>query len=206
MNTKSNPEMSVVRGRQGLTVYQMKVTLNDSRPLIWRRIQVLNTITLFDLHKIVQIAMGWTNGHLHAFIIDDVYYSIPSDDDWQPVVDEREILLRDVAGKEGDELEYTYDFGDGWDHTITIEKILTPEPDVQYPRCLAGERTCPPEDVGGVWGYIEFLESMNDPDHPEHDENVAWIGGVFDPDAFDLHATNDMLADIDAYLIDWNED
>ena len=198
---KKKPNMSVVRS--GAKVLQMKITLRHAKPPIWRRIQVNNSITLYELHNIVQITMGWTNSHLHAFTANDVYYSIPSEDDWQPVVDERNVYVKDVAGREGAKLEYMYDFGDDWEHTILIEKILPAIKGEQYPVCVAGRRACPPEDVGGVWGYEEFLQAIEDPSHPEHESYMEWAGTGFDPARFDRNEINEMLKDVDKYLSDW---
>jgi hypothetical protein len=88
---------------------------------------------------------------------------------------------------------YEYDFGDGWEHGIQLEKIVGPEPGVHYPRCLAGRRACPPEDCGGVWGYAELLEILADPRHPEHAERLEWLGGPIDPEAFDPDEVNNLL-------------
>lgn len=88
---------------------------------------------------------------------------------------------------------YEYDFGDSWEHTLRVEKILPPEPGVHYPQCLAGKRACPPEDVGGVWGYQEFLAALADPDDPQHDEYLEWIGGEFDAETFDPGEVNARL-------------
>jgi len=98
-----------------------------------------------------------------------------------------------VIYREGQRLSYKYDFGDGWYHTLLVEKILTPQKSLHHPLCLKGMRACPPEDVGGVWGYKNFLEAIHDPDHDEHDEYLTWIGGEFDPDAFDLTEVNNQL-------------
>jgi hypothetical protein len=182
-------------------IYQLKVTLRDSRPPIWRRLLVSDTINLFDLHKIIQLAMGWTNSHLHQFIINGEYYSIPSDEDWKPVIDEREYQIAKIAPNEQRKFIYEYDFGDSWEHDVLVEKILPTEPDTEYPVCIDGEQACPPEDVGGVWGFEEFLKAMKDPKHEEHESYVTWWGGQYDPEAFDLKEVNEGLQDIDQ--IDW---
>jgi hypothetical protein len=174
-------------------VYQLKVTLQYFRPPIWRRIQVRGSTTLADLHHILQIVMGWEDEHLHQFIVDGVYYgeSIP---EWG-VEKEDELITRldQIVAAEKDRFGYQYDFGDSWHHQIVVEKILPPEADVHYPRCLKGKRACPPEDVGGVWGYAEFLEAIADPSHPQHDDWNDWIDEPFDPEAFDSEAVNQAL-------------
>jgi hypothetical protein len=182
-------------------IYQIKVTLMHSKPPIWRRLLVSGNATLFDLHKIIQIAMGWTNSHLHQFIIDGEHYSIPSDEDWEPVIDEREHRIAEIAPVEQSKFIYEYDFGDSWEHGITVEKILPVDPKLEYPFCMAGKRACPPEDVGGTWGFEEFLEAMKDPKHEEHESYVVWWGGRFDPEAIDLDEINQGLQEIDQ--IDW---
>ena len=132
-------------------LYQIKVTLRDIDPPIWRRIQVWDDATLGQLHDILQIVMGWEDCHLHEFMIGRRLYSIPDEDDdfnERTVIDERRQPLRNVLPRVGTAFEYLYDFGDDWQHDLVLEAILLPEPDQQYPRCIAGERRCPPEDVG----------------------------------------------------------
>jgi len=145
--------------------------------------------------------MGWTNSHLHQYIKDEKYYSIPHEDDWHPVIDERKTQIEDLAPSEGNKFVYEYDFGDGWGHTITVEKILPKDPKMLYPHCVKGKRACPPEDVGGIWGYEEFLEALKDPSHEEHESYLEWWGGQFDPEEFDIEETNQVLQEIDE--IEW---
>lgn len=174
-------------------IYQLKVTLRDSKPPIWRRLQVRGDTRLDRLHLIIQIAMGWTDSHLHQFIVGGVYYGEP-DPEWDmDVEDEGKIQLNQVASGEKVKFFYEYDFGDGWQHEVLVEKILEPEPETRYPSCIKGKRNCPPEDVGGVWGYEELLEAIQDEDHPEHGEYLEWIDGPFDPEAFDLEEVNQAL-------------
>lgn len=182
-------------------IYQIKVNLRYSKPPIWRRLLVSGNATLFDLHKIIQIAMGWTNSHLHQFIIGDEYYSIPSPEDWEPVIDERKYRLAKIAPAEASKFIYEYDFGDSWEHEIVVEKILALDPQAKVPSCLKGKRACPPEDVGGVWGFGEFLAAMKDPKHEEHESYLEWWGGQFDPEALDLDEINQGLENRDQ--IDW---
>ena len=180
------------------TIYQFKVTLKESDPPIWRRIQVPD-LTLGELHDVLQVVMGWEDDHLHQFIIRGAYYGPqdPDDMDWDmetEMEDEEDILISKIA-KMGRKVRFTYeyDFGDSWEHEIVLEKTLEPELKVKYPRCVEGARACPPEDVGGVSGYADFLEAMADPKHPEHREMKEWIGGKFDPEKFDLKAVNREL-------------
>jgi len=152
-------------------------------------------ITLADLHSIIQAAMGWGGHHLHQFIVGGTYFGEPHPDyaDFIDMQDHRLVTLREVAAREGAKFRYEYDFGDDWLHQVLVEKILPPEPGQTYPVCIKGRRACPPDDVGGVWGYEGFLEAIQDPDHPEHQGYLDWVGGEFDPAAFDLNAVNRAL-------------
>ena len=174
-------------------IYQLKIALKDIRPPIWRRVLVPGDVSLATLHRIIQAVMGWADYHLHEFAIGDVNYGPPSPSDWYPAKDERKATLSQVAPKEGMKFTYTYDFGDGWEHVITVEKRLPPDPDAHYPVCIAGKRACPPEDCGGVWGYANLLEIIQNPRHEEYEEMMEWLGGEFDPAAFDLEVVNRAL-------------
>ncbi len=174
-------------------VYQLKVTLNGSSPPIWRRIHVYSDISLEALHLIIQRLMNWDGGHLHQFIINGEYYGIPEIIFGFEMHDEQKVKLNQVVSGEGDAFIYEYDFGDNWEHVIEVEKILQPEPGEHYPRCIAGKRACPPDDCGGIWGYYNLLEALEDPDHPEHEDMVFWIGENFDPEKFDLKWANQRL-------------
>ena len=177
----------------GKKIYQIKVTLRHSKPPIWRRLLVSGNTTLFGLHNIIQVAMGWTDSHLHQFIVDGEYYGTPSEEDWEPVIDERKYKLADVAPYEKSKFIYEYDFGDSWEHEIVVEKILPADSQAEYPRCVKGKRACPPEDIGGIGGFEEFLEAMQDPEHPEHEFYLEWLGEEYDPEAVDLDDINRKL-------------
>lgn len=177
-------------------IYQLKVTLRGSRPPIWRRVLVPGKFSLHKLHQVVQLVMGWTDSHLHQFIIDGQYYSIPSPEDFEPVRDERRHSLSQIATREKRKFFYEYDFGDSWEHVIVVEKILSPESGFKYPACIKGKRACPPEDVGGLWGYGTFLEAIGDPHHEEHDSYLEWVGGDFDPEACNIGEINQALAQV----------
>ena len=178
-------------------IYQIKVTLRDSQPPIWRRIQVRSDITLAKLHRILQRVMGWEDAHLHQFVIGGEYYGRP-DQEEEPrrTKDGRKYRLSEVVPGEHSQFRYNYDFGDCWQHTLVIEKTLPPQESARYPVCLEGARACPPEDVGGTPGYENFLEAMRDPKHPEHKEFSEWIGGNFDPEAFDVEPVNQRVRGI----------
>lgn len=185
-----------VRKQAPTSVYQLKVAIRHIRPPVWRRLHVPDGITLAALHQVLQTAMGWEDDHLHEFVVGETRYGPPDPDagDWgQEFVDERLAALKDVVGGGLKKFVYEYDFGDGWEHAITVEKVLAAEAGVAYPRCVGGKRACPPEDCGGPWGYKEFLKTVGDPGHPRHAELSEWIGGEFDPEAFDLAAVNAQL-------------
>ena len=176
------------------SVHQLKVTLQGVRPPIWRRLRVPSDVTLVTLHRILQVAMGWEDGHLHRFRVGAASYGdrgLLGD-----VVDrsERTARLDQVASSEQRKFCYEYDFGDGWEHSIVVEAVLPPEVGVRYPVCLAGKRACPPEDCGGPWGYGELLDAIGNPLHPAHADRLAWPGGRFDPEAFDAAGVNRRLA------------
>lgn len=172
-------------------LYQFKITLRESEPLIWRRIQVKNC-TLDKLHEHIQTAMAWTNSHLHQFKIDGERYGDPEllDDGFEDFecVDSTVIRISEIVPQDGKRFRflYEYDFGDGWQHEVLFEGCLRADKGGRYPVCVEGERACPPEDVGGVWGYAEFLEAVADPKHEEHDRMLQWAG-VFDAEDFDAN-------------------
>jgi hypothetical protein len=171
-------------------VYQFKITLLGSQPTIWRRIQVQNC-TLDKLHEHIQTAMGWTNSHLHQFHIKGELYGDPEllDDGFDdfPFEDSTEITLGQILPKTGRRFafKYEYDFGDGWEHEVLFEGSLIADTKLKYPLCVEGERACPPEDCGGVWGYRELLEAIRDPQHEQHEDLLKWIGSRFDSEKFD---------------------
>ena len=178
-------------------MYQLKVTLSDSKPPIWRRIIVPSNIALGKLHLVLQISMGWTNSHLHQFISDGVFYGIQDDDfgfDME-VENEDKYKLNQLLESEKEAIKYEYDFGDGWEHKILLEKILPFDKTNQIPSCTKGKRACPPEDCGGIWGYQELLDTLDDPKHPEYEGMVEWLGGKFNSEAFNIEEINKMLTE-----------
>ena len=175
-------------------VYQIKVTLKGSRPPIWRRLLVPSSVTLDKFHVLLQITMGWSNYHLHLFVVNGQSYGEPGPHLDLEVMSEQKFRLDQILQREKDSMVYEYDFGDGWEHKIVLEKLLPYDSKMTLPICIKGKRACPPEDVGGSWGYYEFLLAIGDPSHPEHEEYVEWIGGEFDPERFDIDDINAMLA------------
>lgn len=180
-----------------LPIYQLKITLQHVEPPIWRRIQTSNC-SLEDLHEIIQVAMGWDDEHQHAFVVEGEEFGNPvfgGDFDH----DSRFVRLGAVLEHGYARFRYDYDFGDDWQHHIDIEKTLPIEPGVCYPRCLAGERACPPEDCGGPYGYPEFLETLENPEDKDHEETLEWVG-EFDPNKFDLDDVNQGLYHLRRWL------
>ena len=176
---------------------QLRIELREVKPPVWRRVLVPETVTLTKLHAILQSTMGWTNSHLHEFEIAHRRYGLP-DPEWdmggEPLTDERRVRLQPLLESGVRRLTYLYDFGDHWEHVVKVEDLLPPNPDSTPIVCLGGENACPPEDVGGVPGYAEFLAALADPTHEEHEDMRRWIGYPFDPISFDLNAVNRILA------------
>jgi hypothetical protein len=165
--------------------YQLKITLIGSKPAIWRRVIVSPDMYLEELHWVIQAAMPWTNSHLHQFYDKNrTFYSDPKFN-LENVNDETRTKLSDLLIKPKDSIVYEYDFGDGWEHLVVLEKIVAPEPKQRLPACITGKRAAPPDDCGGVWGYAHLLDVLDDPSHEEHDDMVEWIGGEWDAEAFD---------------------
>jgi Plasmid pRiA4b ORF-3-like protein len=171
-------------------IYQLKLTLLDTRPPIWRRIQVKDC-TLDKLHEHIQTAMGWTNSHLHHFRVGQQLYGDPlltaenfEDMDYKDSATTKISAILPKSGRRF-RFEYEYDFGDSWQHEVLVEGCLPTEAGKKYPLCVGGARACPPEDVGGVWGYADFVEAIQDPDNEQHEEMLEWVGGSFDPADFD---------------------
>jgi Plasmid pRiA4b ORF-3-like protein len=178
----------------------LKITLRDIRPPIWRRARVADDSSLGKLHQVIQLAMGWEDGHLHEFEVGDRRYGDPYDADDSPGADraysETSVKLASLVDRGVTRFRYLYDFGDGWDHQIVIEKVQSLDPDRQYPSLIGGKRACPPEDCGGPYGYLRLLEVLADPTDEEHAQLTEWVGGAFDPEHLDLQAVNHALAPV----------
>jgi hypothetical protein len=163
-------------------VYQIKITLRDTEPPVWRLIQVPSSYSFWDLHVAIQDAMGWTDSHLHMFRVSsinkrkEVNIGIPDEnfDDIQ-ILAGWEIPLSLHFREPGAKGIYEYDFGDSWEHDVLLEGVLIPEAGAKYPRCLAGANACPPEDCGGIGGYYNLLETIRDPLHEEYEESLIWL-------------------------------
>ena len=192
-------------------VYQIKLTLLGTSPPIWRRLLVPADLTLEQLHDVLQLAMGWEDCHMHDFRIGQRRFGKPEPNDRfmglpglgygklrrrvdAAVGNERTARLFSVLGRVGAKAVYTYDFGDGWEHAITVEKVLPPEPGWAYPACIDGKRHGPPEDCGGIPGFYNLLEAVADSAHDQHEELRDWLGGGFDPEDFSVDEVNRRLA------------
>ena len=176
-----------------MEIYQVKITLRNTQPRIWRRVLVPRNVTLVKLHRVLQRAMGWTDSHLHRFVYGrgrhfNLGFGLPS-----KVTAENKTKLGDVLSAPGDRLLYEYDFGDGWQHDVLLEQVLSHE-DSFLPVCVAGERACPPEDCGRPHGFAELLNILRNPDHPEHADRLEWLGDDFDPEHLDLTEINQKLS------------
>ncbi len=179
-------------GKKADTIYQLKITLQGTKPPIWRRVQTKDC-TLALLHEIIQVAMGWQFSHLYDFEVAGERYGdqqLIEDMEWES---DRKMKLSQIVRAGHSRFTYLYDMGDNWEHTIQIEETFAAEPTLKYPRCIGGARACPPEDCGGVWGYVDFLKAVQNPRHKEHDEMLEWVGGEFDPEAFDADNVNKQL-------------
>jgi Plasmid pRiA4b ORF-3-like protein len=178
-------ELDVTTG----TVHQLKVTLVETEPAIWRRVQVRSETTLAELHRVLQVAMGWEDVHLHAFGAGGGH-----DGEW-----EARTRLDEAAGHGGG-LTYVYDFGDHWEHEVVVEKVIVrPRPGTFYPRCTGGRWTCPPEDSGGPPGFSTLLRALRHRKGLRYREAREFLGGGrFDVDALDLEAVNRELARLSA--------
>jgi hypothetical protein len=170
----------------------LKVQLLDIEPAIWRSFTAPADITLGDLHALLQIIMGWTNSHLHGFRDQENCYG-PVDDELDEQIDENSVPLSDIFRKKGSALLYDYDFGDGWEHRITCEEVLSKGPEIAV---IDGKRACPPDDCGGVPGYYQIMEALADSDDDEHDDLLDWLGDDYDPNFFDAEQVNRTLKKI----------
>jgi hypothetical protein len=172
-------------------VYQFKITLQDIKPPIWRRIQVPETYTFYDFHVAIQDAMGWLDYHLHEFSLIDprtglnVEIGFPVDDFGRNILTGWNQKINDYFSIENDSADYVYDFGDFWRHKILLEDIIPRDRKIKYPVCIKGKRACPPEDVGGVGGYEDFIKIKRNPKHKEYEDMLEWAGAEFDPEFFD---------------------
>lgn len=183
-------------------VYQLKIVLQDTQPQIWRRIQLSADSTFLELHMAVQLAMGWKCSHMFEFMLNDLRIGLEDefDDMGDEKLDADEETLCDFISETGQSFTYLYDFGDDWEHEITLEKILTEQPGVKHPVCIDGAMACPPEDSGGVHGFYEKLEAIKNPQDKEEEYLKEWMGANYNPEVFNPEAANKKLLQIKKYL------
>jgi hypothetical protein len=176
--------------------YQLKIQLRHAKPALWRKILVPDSLSLAQLHAILQMVMGWYNCHLHHFIVGQRFYGDPQEAEYSSyssLHDESSICLKEIFNKKQQKILYEYDFGDQWIHEILLEKVHPFDPAQELPFCLKGKGHCPPEDCGGVWGYFRLREILKNPQHPEYEESLRWVGDAFQPDEFDRDFVNSLL-------------
>jgi len=189
-------------------VYQLRITLKNIKPPIWRQVQVPMDFRLDQLHTLIQLVMGWFDYHLHEFEFPKATRGSQRNRRFGPLdfmdgfddgeaENESQVTIGEICPRVDDKLVYTYDFGDDWIHEIKVQKILTAQPGEHYPLCLKGKRACPPEDCGGAWGYEHLLVVMSDPSDEEHEDLLEWVGEGFDPEDFDLEAVARDLREVD---------
>ncbi|MCW3093346.1 MAG: plasmid pRiA4b family protein [Ferruginibacter sp.] len=184
-------------------IVQLTISLQHSNPLIWRTILVKKETTFFELHQVIQIAMGWKNYHLFEFNLDGYRVGIIDEND-QPgcrlVFDAIKTRLADIVSFEADSFLYNYDFGDGWLHEITIEQVIEKEEHIIYPTCVDGQLNCPPEDCGGLNGYYNMLPILQDKEHPEYKETKIWVGKKYNPESFNKSKINKRFGQMRKYI------
>lgn len=175
-------------------ILQLRVSIRGMSPPVWRKLLINSDTTLHELHLMIQAAMGWYNCHLYEFSYGQDKYS--NLDHWDEIpeeeIDSTQVTLGDLDLSEGDELTYLYDFGDNWEHTVSVQKILAQDTSYRLPACIGGKRNCPPEDCGGVYGYYDVLKTAGDPQDPEHDEMVEWLG-EYNPEEFDMQLADSRV-------------
>ncbi len=187
-------------GKGNVALYQLEIALLDTPAPVWRRLEVPGNANLGWLHAVIQVAMGWTNSHLHQFATEKALYSdtrhhTAEFEDDPEILEESKFTLEELASHPQERLIYTYDFGDSWEHVITVEKCLPPDAAMAGKAlCLDGARACPPEDCGGPPGYAELIEALKNRKHPEHKAMKEWLGRPFDAEAFEAAQTNTWLS------------
>lgn len=178
------------------SIYQIKNSLKEVKPPVWRRFQVSGNISLYKLHQVIQVLMDWYDYHLFEFTINNVPFGIPDDEVTYALKDARRYKLDRVL-HEGAKVHYAYDFGDGWEIVLEVEKVIPSESELKHAVCLKGKRNAPPEDCGGPWGYYDYLELLKTPPDENEDEEIRerreWIGVDFDPEYFNLEEINEAL-------------
>jgi hypothetical protein len=180
------------------TIARVRIELEGTAPLVWRELDLPLSTTLASLHDIIQVVMRWQDYHLHEFVVGDKIYGVPDLDDVfdeRKVYKEKSIRLGTLMDRGVREFLYLYDFGDNWQHRIMMGEPRQGEPGVEYPRFVDGARRAPPEDVGGLTGFEEFLDAMADPEHDQFQQMLDWYGEVFDPEDIDARWITMIIQD-----------
>ena len=182
-------------------VARIRIELQELQPPIWRRVDIPASATLATLHDVIQIAMGWTDSHLYKFEIGARCYGDPASDEnheWRRLYKARSLRLSTVISRGVERFLYLYDFGDSWCHQIVVESVREGEADAMFPAFVGGAGRCPPEDVGGTDGFMQFLEAILDPSHEDHGRMMEWYDGPFDPADIDERRVRMLLEDMAA--------
>lgn len=190
--------MKIAHIKETEEILQLKISLKNAKPPIWRRILIEKEFSFEDLHNVIQDVMGWGNAHLYEFSDPNIrigeIFEHDNDDFFDNVKsDSATIAIGDYFQRLKQKITYTYDFGDSWDHQIIVEKFLKKDNNIDYPMCIKGKNNCPPEDCGGIWGFYNMLEIIQDENNPENKETIAWIGEDYDFEYFNLEETNERL-------------
>lgn len=194
----------------------LRIELKRTKPLIWREFLIPYDFTFYQLHHALQIIMGWENYHLFEFTNDEFQIGVNYKDDpfaeTESLIESHKLHIYEVLKKEGQQINYLYDFGDYWEHSLTLVQLLY-DVSIPAPVCCEGEFNCPPEDVGGIPGFYGFLEELYDPKNPEKDELKEWVlskmvseDEEYYPDKFYLMETNIVLSQLEYYINDWERD
>ncbi len=187
-------------------ILELDIVLQGSKPKIWRRVLVPDDMNFYELHFVIQFAMGWTHSHLHQFIVGRYQrrIGIPFEDD-EEMEDSRELKINSILNAPKSKIVYEYDFGDSWEHLVEVKKLHEPEAGKTYPVLIGGKMACPPEDCGGIWGYQDLVEKMKQKGTDEYEELVEWLGGEFDPEEFDMDEINEeYFKDFKKEMTEWD--
>ncbi len=188
---------------------QVKISLDKSDPLIWRRVLLHRDTSFFELHHIIQIAMGWQNYHMFEFGLEGYRIGMIYEDEkfegygTDSLLDCRITKLSDVISETNEVVKYVYDFGDYWEHSLVMEGTQDADKSLLYPLCIAGEMACPPEDCGGLYGFYQNLNILKDKKHPEYKDTKTWMPRGYDPQKFNLEKVNQQLGKLDKYIAKW---
>ena len=173
----------------GQSVFCLRIQLREVHPVIWRRVLVPGSVRMAKLAYMLIAAMGWNDTHLHGFRVGQKEYGMHVDDWPEEEIDEKTVTVLQTLRNEK-RFVFDYDFGDSWEHDVMVEDLTWSYFGLKYAVVLDGQNACPPDDVGGTYGYADFLEAIRDPAHEEHDGWIEWVGGSFDPSEFDLAGAN----------------